>query len=133
MITRMRDMLEAGQRVFVFFALPIAAGILLIYKPLLSALVGAEYLLATGALVFITIGQIMLGETKAAFRRLAPPFDGCLAALRHALALIEQDADIVLCLGIAGLGQGQPFPCGTGKIAALIGPVPGLEIRRAGG
>jgi O-antigen/teichoic acid export membrane protein len=53
--------LEAGQRVFVFFALPIATGVTLIYEPLLNALVGEQYLLSLGAVIFITFGQIMLG------------------------------------------------------------------------
>ncbi len=56
-----RSMLEAGQRVFVFFALPIATGVTLIYEPLLNALVGDQYLLSLGAVIFITLGQIMLG------------------------------------------------------------------------
>jgi len=56
-----RDMLQAGQRVFVFFALPIATGVTLVYKPLLGALVGDQYLLTLSSVVFICLGQIMLG------------------------------------------------------------------------
>jgi O-antigen/teichoic acid export membrane protein len=56
-----RGMLEAGQRGFVFFALPIGAGIMLVYTPMLKLLVGTEYLIALPSLVFIILGQIMLG------------------------------------------------------------------------
>jgi O-antigen/teichoic acid export membrane protein len=56
-----RGMLEAGQRVFVFLALPIATGVVLIYEPLIEALVGDQFLLTLSSVVFICVGQIMLG------------------------------------------------------------------------
>ena len=56
-----REQLETGQRMFVFVAVPIAFGFCAIYAPIVTAMVGADFVVTLTTVVAIVLGQFWLG------------------------------------------------------------------------
>lgn len=63
----------------------------------------------------------------AVFRRLPVPHSGLRHVDRNAPAMLEKSADIVLCSGVAGLGERQPVIVGGAEVTVMIGFNTGLE------